>query len=293
MALSPDPVDAILSAHGIPGPWSELPSTGVANRIYATRDVVLRVATDHAEAFADARTESVAAPAARAAGIRVPRLIAFDDSWTLVERPYSLWERIWAETLSIWAPQPCSAARTWRELGAELARLHDRVRACADPRAWLDDPSRSDDVLDSPSDLAARRLIEVASAERLERWLAEVQPAMVDVVPARFVHNDAHAGNVLCTREGELAALIDWGDAGWGDPAIELASVPIEAVPFVVSGYEDEGGRFSGDAEARILFDQVAAAIARVRRGKGVDALERLTSFVREATGRWRRLSCR
>ena len=55
-----DPVDAILAHHGIDGPWQPLKATGLANRIYATRDVVVRVATDHPEAIADARTESVA-----------------------------------------------------------------------------------------------------------------------------------------------------------------------------------------------------------------------------------------
>jgi hypothetical protein len=62
-----DPVGEILERHGITDPWSTLESTGVANRIYAPRDVVLRVATDHPEAVSDARTESVAAPVVSAA----------------------------------------------------------------------------------------------------------------------------------------------------------------------------------------------------------------------------------
>jgi hypothetical protein len=37
-----------------------LPTTGVANRIYATADVALRIATNHSEAMEEARTESVA-----------------------------------------------------------------------------------------------------------------------------------------------------------------------------------------------------------------------------------------
>ncbi len=75
-----DPVDHILAAYRIPGPWQPLKATGLANRIYATRDVVLRIATDHSDAIPDARTESVAAPIARSAGILTPELIAFDDS---------------------------------------------------------------------------------------------------------------------------------------------------------------------------------------------------------------------
>jgi hypothetical protein len=67
-------VDAMLAAHGYSGRWAPLNSTGLANRIYATDLVVLRVATDHPEAMPDALTESVAAPAAFEAGIRTPRL---------------------------------------------------------------------------------------------------------------------------------------------------------------------------------------------------------------------------
>lgn len=69
-------IDRILRLHGIVDPWERLPVTGVANHIFATRDVVLRIATRHPEAVGDARTESVAAPVARAAGIRVPELLA-------------------------------------------------------------------------------------------------------------------------------------------------------------------------------------------------------------------------
>ena len=73
-------IEALFARHGASGPWEQLSSTGVANRIFATNDVVLRVATDHPEAVPDARTESVAAPAAHAAGVLTPRLIAFDDT---------------------------------------------------------------------------------------------------------------------------------------------------------------------------------------------------------------------
>lgn len=37
----------------------------------------------------------------------------------------------------------------------------------------------------------------------------------------RWLHGDLHEGNLL-TRDGRLAAVIDWGAAGRGDPAVEL-----------------------------------------------------------------------
>jgi hypothetical protein len=53
MQMPADRVDDILACHGVRGPWEALKATGVANRIYATKDVVLGVAKDNAEAVAD------------------------------------------------------------------------------------------------------------------------------------------------------------------------------------------------------------------------------------------------
>jgi hypothetical protein len=46
-----DPIDEILAAHGMKGPLQKLTATGLANRIYATKDLVIRVAREHDEAL--------------------------------------------------------------------------------------------------------------------------------------------------------------------------------------------------------------------------------------------------
>jgi hypothetical protein len=117
---------------------------------------VLRIATDHPEARPDARTEVVAAPVARAHGIAVPRLLAFQAG------EYSLWERVHAETLSALPFLP----RAWRELGGELARLHDRVRACDDPNGGLDTPGPYDDPAPPLRVLVARGAVAADAAPR-------------------------------------------------------------------------------------------------------------------------------
>ena len=54
-----DPVDVILDFHGIAGPWKPLKVTGAANRIYATEDIVLRIATEHPDAVLDAHAATL------------------------------------------------------------------------------------------------------------------------------------------------------------------------------------------------------------------------------------------
>jgi hypothetical protein len=47
MNRDPSLMYALFATYGESGAWEALPSTGVASDVYATRDVVLRVATDH------------------------------------------------------------------------------------------------------------------------------------------------------------------------------------------------------------------------------------------------------
>jgi aminoglycoside phosphotransferase (APT) family kinase protein len=285
-----DPVGEILKRHGITGPWSTLESTGVANRIYATRDVVLRVATDHPEAVSDARTESVAAPVVGAAGIPAPRLLAFDDSRTVIDRPYSLWERVHGETLGVFAPDPLSASTVWRELGRQLARLHTRVRSCPDPNDWLDRPGRDTTLMSELADARSASLVDRSVAADLETWLAELHATIADETPSCFLHNDVHAMNLMCTRERELLAIIDWGDAGWGDPVLELWQVPLAAVGLVLDGYRAEAPALLGDRpEARIIWDKIASLLSGLRkpgwRGVEFTALRR---YVLDTEKQWR-----
>lgn len=128
-------VNAIFLHHGIAEPWAPLAATGIANRIYATSSVVLRIATDHPEALGDARTESVAAPVVHAAGIRTPALIAYDDSRQIVDRPYTLWERVHGQAVGQYALDANAVLGTWADIGRELARLHCQFRTARTPGA--------------------------------------------------------------------------------------------------------------------------------------------------------------
>lgn len=79
----------------------------------------------------------------------------------------------------------------------------------------------------------------------------------------RFIHDDIHPMNIMCSAEGELLALIDWGDAGWGDPTLDFAGIPLEAVPSALEGYEAEApGVLGAHPEARIAWNKLLDAVA-------------------------------
>ena len=76
------------------------------------------------------------------------------------------------------------------------------------------------------------------------------------------IHDDVHAMNIMCSSSGELLALIDWGDAGWGDPALDFAAIPFDDVPSALEGYEVEApGLLGRDPEARIAWNKLLDAL--------------------------------
>jgi aminoglycoside phosphotransferase (APT) family kinase protein len=257
-----DLVTAMFGRHGVSASWQPMPARGLANHVYATRDVVLRVATDHPEGIADARTESVAAPVAHAAGVLTPRLIAFDDSRTLVDRPFSLWERVHGETLGLVQLNRRQISEVWSRVGRELAKLHLRVRKCPDPNDYLDQPERDLSLGSLLTRLVdADRVID-ATAKAIEQLAKEIGVHVTTTVDARFIHNDVHPMNVMCSTDGALLAVLDWGDAGWGDPTLDFATIPLEAIPFAVQGYQSESPDGLGDfPEARFIWDKLLGAM--------------------------------
>jgi aminoglycoside phosphotransferase (APT) family kinase protein len=74
---------------------------------------------------------------------------------------------------------------------------------------WLDDPM-----------WRAPELIDVAAVRRCAAQTLEVAH---DPVDARFVHGDLIPGNLLVAAN-RLSAIIDWGSAGYADPAQDLGA---------------------------------------------------------------------
>jgi hypothetical protein len=119
-------IKKILIKNKIDEPYIKLKTQGVANEIYATPSFILRIPTEHPEAIFDALTESVAAPVAKANGIKTPELIYFDDSFSISDKTYSIWERVDGLTLGE-VENYLDFHNTWREIGFEIGKIHTGV----------------------------------------------------------------------------------------------------------------------------------------------------------------------
>ena len=60
----------------------------------------------------------------RAAGVRTPALIAYDDACDLLPVPYLIVERVKGRALSQLDLEGSETPDIWREVGRDLARLH-------------------------------------------------------------------------------------------------------------------------------------------------------------------------
>jgi aminoglycoside phosphotransferase (APT) family kinase protein len=110
--------------------------------------------------------------------------------------------------------------------------------------------------------LADAGRLDASTVEEIARLISELAPQVASSVDGRFIHDNIHDMNVMCSPAGELLAIIDWGDAGWGDPTLDFAAIPLDAIPYAQEGYELEApGALGAFPEARFVWDKFQAAM--------------------------------
>jgi aminoglycoside phosphotransferase (APT) family kinase protein len=262
--ISAEAVRSIARRHGIRAEEvARLPEVGITNAVYLLGDhFVLRVPRNHPVHIALARKEVVAAGVARVAGVRTPRIVAYDDAGDLLPVPYTVYERVHGDTLGLLELDPGDSPGTWRELGRDLGLLHTRV-AEDGPAAGLGRPGLPD-PRPRAEELAREGYFSATEERWLAGWLDRLAPAATAPLPARFLHGDVQATNVMVRGDTlDYLAVLDWGSCGWGDPARDFASgQPLRAVPHLLEGHR-EVAPLDGDdtAEARILWWQLQLAL--------------------------------
>ena len=283
MYIPPEPTDvsaaaaqAIVARLGLsPRPMTLLARGGSGNSAYLLgEDLVLRVPHADAVRVAGAAVEAVAAPVARAAGVRTPALVAFDTSCELLPVPYSVYERVPGVPLVTLDLAPTATPQVWRELGYDLALLHTRVsREGPGGQLWSDATPDDPDPRPWAAELAQAGYFSPADARRLLDLLDRLAPRALAPVPWRFTHGDVSASNILVDPTSHAyLALIDWGGAGWGDPAWDFAPVSLWAAPFVLEGYHavaPEAGAAPAAARVAWRYTQLALFMLRNRHPLG------------------------
>ncbi len=237
--------------------------------------------------------------AAAAPGLPLPRVIASVEGSDIAHATGPTGERH-ALRLVSWLPGVplATVARTSATLagvGRALGRLDAALLGFGHPGAFREfdwhirATLRSRARLEAVADPARRRLV----AACLDRFEARVVPALVHLRHS-VIHNDANDWNLLVDEaSGEVAGLIDVGDAVFAptvaEPAVAAAYAmlgsgdPAAACLAVVAGYH---GAFPLTADERALLPDLIAA--RLSISVTISAARRATSndpylFVSEA----------
>ncbi len=120
---------------------------------------------------------------------------------------------------------PLSAAGA-EALARAMREIHVRAPAAAPSNPWRTTPlaARREDThaqMDALDALARREGLGWKSDDARALW---ARAAALPWAASHWVHADIHVKN-LVTRGGGLAAILDWGDSGAGDPAQDIGQL--------------------------------------------------------------------
>ncbi len=236
-----------LAAHRLPseGRISLPRGLGVANHVRLVGNFCIRFLRDW-EYECDVRTEVAAAPYVCASGALSPKLIASDFSGRCWPGPYTILERVPGEPVGM-----DSSPGPWIELAGEARKWHERI-------AGIDETAEAFDLYEKadPEAMLERATGVFSAAE--EAWVRSLAVRLMGAPSGehRFVHQDLHDQNVMSER-GRLTGIIDWGDAGWGDSAVDFAYFPASLLPMALAEYGDTSEGMIG----RCLLENLAHSL--------------------------------
>jgi thiamine kinase-like enzyme len=106
--------------------------------------------------------------------------------------------------------------------------------------------------------------LDIELRRAMEAELQRLAPAVEGPWAQRFIHDDIYGPNLLFDARTDHVWLIDWGDAGFGDAALDFRAIDPEATPLVLEGYRQITTTDHG-FEARVRWDQLSSTARRVR----------------------------
>ncbi|MBE1612137.1 phosphotransferase family protein [Actinopolymorpha pittospori] len=286
-----DDVNVIAAHYGVSAAdVTPVPQQGQVNlTVFLGQDLVLRIPRKPVHEGLLAK-EAAVIPLAQSAGVPTATLVSYDASRKTVDVPYMILERVHGPTLGEFGYEPGASVRTHASLAEILAVLHELRRNDIGSIAGVSEPS----------EFAAERLVEsLVKAGELGRiqarwltdWFAFLETQGASIAESVLLHGDVSPSNLIVDGKGQVAAIIDWGKAGWGDPVRDFLYLPVRALPGLLSGYRSatqSRGSTSDicsegrSLEARALWYQLFWALAKLR-GKPSTSEKRHWSAPRQA----------
>jgi len=179
--------------------------------------------------------------------VPVPEILAFDTSRSVLPRNFILMRRLPGLALSEAGPGRGTLGDVYRQVGRHLAQIHGIVR---DRYGYLGAhrPMEPQSSWPAAFEVMWENLVEdirrcggySAEEARLVRLALHSNLAAFDYPgPARLLHMDVWAQNILVDAAGRVTGLIDLDRALWGDPEVEFAVLDYcgVSVPEFWAGY--------------------------------------------------------
>lgn len=266
--------DAILASlatrHGIVAPWLvPRPWVGATSCVYPLVEVVVKIPHAEPAAIAALRTDVAVSPILMNMGVRVARLVAFDDSVNLLPVPYAIFERIPGTSLDETGSASNKAVLSWEAVGRQLALVH-AIDGAEATLSTLRRFSQTAEVDPRPrvTELTRTGVLDSDEAGLWSALLERLVASALEPIPLRLCHGDLNAANILVhSVDPSTVTLIDWAGAGWLDPVWDFVGVPLGAVPHLLRGHRTIGPLPRDEtAEARILWCRLQVALNSAQR---------------------------
>lgn len=162
-------------------------------------------------------------------GIPIPKIFYFDESHQMIDREFLLMEYIPGKPLSNAPLSGKLSANVMQKTGSCVRELHNKCRS---------DTYGYPQIMNGFSSWPAaftfmwERLIDdiqhcgvysFAEAQQVKKALQSQIEHFNHLAQSSLLHMDIWSQNIMVDYHGNLAAIIDWDRALWGDPEIEYA----------------------------------------------------------------------
>lgn len=174
--------------------------------------------------------------------IPVPEPILLDEAGDTLELPGIVTKFVEGRQI-----EPPNSAPEWGHKAQETAEMLAKIHSVP-----FDDsirPLLMDDNVEVAWFLKSGHVPDWMQAdtdgERVWRTIQHLLPARHEVAPV-ILHTDYWSGNILW-QDGHLSAVVDWEEAGYGDPAVDVAYCRME---YYLEGLDDAADEFLHAYEA-------------------------------------------